>query len=184
MRRLLLLLLVPVLLTGCPGQWIKIDDSAQLHKTDRYTVNLPVNWVSLYSGDTLTVTRDGPGIQKITVQASAHKDAFSSIETASNSNMLPTELADLFIAELKKEDADGLPSLRILSNEPDRISGRDAFHIHASYRTANGLDYELLAVGFVTEKHFYVISYTAPRLVFFERNRETYDQILSSLKAI
>jgi hypothetical protein len=184
MRRSWTLLLLPLLLAGCPGEWIKVDDSRQLHKAERYTLSLPLDWVTLADGDVLTVTRDGPNIQRIRVQASMHEDAFDSIERKSEKGMLPSELADLFIAELKKEDSDGLPSLRVLSNEPAKVSGLDAFRLHISYRLENGLEYELLAVGLVTDKHFYVISYTAPSLRFFERNRDEFERVVGTLQPI
>ncbi|HXK55061.1 MAG: hypothetical protein KDI74_11810 [Gammaproteobacteria bacterium] len=184
MKQLLPLLVLPLLVFGCAGQWIKIDENRQLYQSDRYTVNLPLGWVSLSIGDVITVTRDGPEIQKIRLRASTHDDAFKTIGEKSSGGMLPTELAELFIAELKKEDSEGLPSLTVLSNEPVSIAGQDAFRIHASYLTSNGLKYELLAVGFVTQKYLYVVSYTAPALVFFQRNRETYEQLLTSLKPV
>lgn len=115
---------------------------------------------------------------------SKHEEAFNDIKAQSKADMLPTELAELYIAELKKEDSDGLPSLKIISNEPARIAGHDAFHLHLSYQISNGLEYQMLAVGFVTEKYFYLVSYTAPTLLFFERSRESYDQVLGSLEPI
>lgn len=184
MKKFLPSILLLLLLAACAGEWVRVDASSVVHKTDLYRVSLPVDWVSRQVGDTLVVTRDGPDIQKIILRVSKHEEAFNDIKAQSKSDMLPTELADLFIAELKKEDSDGLPSLTIQSNEPIMLSGRDAFHLHASYRTANGLEYQLLAVGFVTEKYFYAISYTAPTLLFFERSRESYDLVLDSLEAI
>jgi len=184
MKKFLAPILLTLLLTGCVGEWVMIDNSKVLHKTDLYRVSLPVNWVSMQVGDTLIVTQDGPNIQKIILRVSKHEDAFDDIKAKSKADMLPTELAELYIAELKKEDSDGLPSLTIISNEPARISGHDAFSLHASYQISNGLEYQLLAIGFVTEKHIYIISYTAPTLVFFERSRADYDQVLGSLEAI
>ena len=184
MKKFLLLMLLTLLLAGCVGEWVKVDDSKILHKTELYRVTLPVDWVSMQVGDTLIVTRDGPNIQKINLRASKHENAFDDIKAKSKADMLPTELAELYIAELKKEDSNGLPSLTIISNEPARVSGHDAFSLHASYQIFNGLEYQLLAVGFVTEKYVYILSYTAPTLVFFEQNRASYDQVLGSLEAI
>ncbi|MCB1760057.1 MAG: hypothetical protein KDI68_09815 [Gammaproteobacteria bacterium] len=184
MTRLWLLLLLPLLLSGCPGEWIRVDDSRRNHQAERYTVSLPSGWVVRTIGDVLTVTRDGPNLQRVRIRASLHEDAFDSIERKSDKEMLPSELADLFIAALKGEESDGLPSLQVLSNEPVTVAGRDAFRLHAGYRLESGLEYQLLAVGFVTEKYFYVVSYTAPRLLFFERNKDEFEHILGTLAPI
>ena len=86
--------------------------------------------MSMQFGDTLIGTRDGPSIQKINLQVRKHESVFDDIKAMSKADMLPTELAGPYIADLKKEDSNGLPSLTIISNEPVRVSGQATFSFY------------------------------------------------------
>jgi hypothetical protein len=128
------------------------------------------------------VTRDGPGLQKLMVRVRSNDKAFKALEKAADPSQLPSELADLYLAEMRKEDEDEIPSLEIVANEPARIAGHDAFRVHVRYRTGEGLRYDLIAYGFVTATHFYTIIYTAPTLHFFEQERRQLDAAVRSFK--
>lgn len=184
MRSKIIVLMASLLLSGCAGQWVKVSSKEPWHQADGYRVQLPGDWVKIQQADSLLVTRDGPGLQRIIIRMAPHDDAFRLLKKASSAKQLPSELADLYIANLRKQDADEMPSLEILSNAPAQVAGHEAFRIHASYRTGSGLRNQIIAYGFVTEKHFVSISYTAPTLHYFERDEGTIEGIVSSLKLL
>lgn len=183
MRMKALLILSIVLLSGCAGsQWVRVSADKNLHKGDGYQLRLPDGWIKLQSGDTLLVTRDGPGLQRILVRMAKHEDAFRHLKKPSAVKQLPSELADLFLANMRKEDADEIPSLEVLSNEPARVAGHDAFRLHVSYRTGRGLRYQAVIYGFVTDDHFVSIGFIAPSLHYFGQDRDKIEAVVNSLK--
>jgi hypothetical protein len=96
--------------------------------------------------------------------------------------MLPSELAQLTIAELKATQEDGLPSLEILRNAPVEIAGHTGFDIHLRYKTKAGLRMDTEMRGVVDEGGFYLIKYSAPTLHYFERDRQAYVTLAESLQ--
>jgi hypothetical protein len=182
MRFKLILLLVTLTLSGCAGQWIRVQDQEVVQQGDGYELKLPADWVKIQLGDTLVVTRDGPSLQKITVRAVPQAKAFPHLDKPASGKQLPSELADLFLADLRKEDQDQLPSLKVVSNEPASISGHDGFRVQAEYRTADGVRYDLIGYGFVAGERYYSIAFNAPTLYYFERDKGQFQQALASFK--
>jgi hypothetical protein len=181
-KRVLFILIIVGLLTGCPGQWVKVKDTDRNLDTQYYSLELPSNWVKIqYQGDWI-ISRDGPSIQKIVISGADHDDAFPSAELKSSTQMLPSELAERYIADLKKEDQDGLPSFQLEKNQPISVGDKQGFYIQAKYRTESGINYRIQAAGFVSDKGFVSISYTAPVLHYYERYSNQFDQIVASLK--
>jgi hypothetical protein len=180
--RILSLLLMTLLLAGCVPQWVRVDTKDTAYQGKGYRIQLPAGWVRIESDDTLVVTRDGPGLQKLMVRVRPNDKAFKQLEKGADPKQLPSELAELYLAEMRKEDEDEIPSLEIVANEPARIAGHDAFRVHVRYRTGDGLRYDLIAYGFVTETHFYSIIYTAPTLHFFEQDKGQLDAAVASFR--
>jgi hypothetical protein len=148
-----------------------------------YKTTLPVGWVHIAINDSLLITRDGPGIQRIEINYYEHKKAFEKLKKSSSSNMLPSELAELYISNLKAADTNGLPSLEVISNEPTEISGQQGFALHLKFTTESGLHHESLVKGFAIDKGFYVTSYIAPSLHFFKQYKEKYQVVVSHFQS-
>jgi hypothetical protein len=178
------LILSLIALTGCQGLWTRIDATSVAYKGDHYAVDLPTDWVRLQQNKIMLTTRDGIGVQSITFGFREHDKAFEETKQKSTPDMLPSDLADRYIAELRAADEHGLPSLEVISNRPAMIDGRLGFELHLQFLNDDGLRYERLVSGFTNETGFFVISYQAPSLHFFERDRATYQQVLQTFKAI
>lgn len=184
MRLKALLIIVAASLAGCAGQWTRVDEQALNHKGDHYEVTLPAGWVKVEYGDMLIVTRDGPDLQKITLRGVALDKAFPALEKGADQKQLPSELAELFVADMRKNDPDQIPSLEILANEPVSIAGHDGYRIHVAYQTADGVRYQLIGYGFATDKAFYSAAYNAPYLHYFERDKARIAEVVGTLKPI
>lgn len=177
-------LLLCLLLAGCNNAWVRVDSGGIDYKDAHYQLKLPLDWVRIVNNDTLVITRDGPDIQRIDIKFSPHKKAFEKLKKESTTEMLPSELAELYIADFRAQDQNGLPSLQVLSNEPATIAGNQGFQLHLQYTNAKGLEYEVLVKGFTTKDGFYVLRYAAPSLHFFERDKESYQRALNSFKTV
>ena len=182
--RQIFLILSLVVLTACQGLWTRIDAKTVVYKGDHYAVDLPTDWVRLKQKKIMLVTRDGIGVQRIAFEFREHDKAFEETEQKSTPDMLPSELADRYIAELRAADEHGLPSLEIISDRPAMIDGRLGFELHLQFLNNDGLRYERLVSGFSNETGFFVVSYQAPTLHFFERDRATYESALQTFRAI
>jgi len=178
------LILSLIALTGCQGLWTRVDPKAVAYKGDHYVVDLPAGWLRVQQNKIMLATRDGIGVQNITFVFRKHAKAFEETEQKSTPVMLPSELADRYVADLRAADEHGLPSLEIISDRPVTIDGRLGFELHLQFLNDDGLRYERLASGFANEAGFFVVSYQAPSLYFFERDRATYQQVLQTFRAI
>jgi hypothetical protein len=171
-----------LLLSGCATTWVKVDDAGRHYQDEHYSATLPAGWLRLESGDSLILSKDGILLQYISIQFRPHAKAFEKIEKDSSSTMLPSELAELTIAEFKAAQNDGLPSLEILRNAPVEIAGHTGFDIHFRYKTDAGLRMDMLLRGVVDESGFYLVKYSAPTLHYFERDRQSYESLTESLQ--
>jgi hypothetical protein len=176
------IVLVLLLLTGCAPTWVKVDESGRNYSNDHYSVTLPSGWLRLESKDILILSKDGILLQIISIQYRPHENAFEKIEKDSSATMLPSELAQLAIAELKASQDDGLPSLEILRNAPVELAGHTGFDIHLRYKTDAGLRMDTEMRGVVDDNGFYLLKYSAPTLHYFERDRQTYATLTESLR--
>lgn len=176
-------LLIVLLLASCAvSQWARVEEGNRDYKGARFSCSLPQGWLRLESEGTLILSRDGPDLQRIIVEFRPHEKAFKKLEKDSSPLMLPSELAELTIAELKQSQEGGVPSLQILSNEPLDIAGHLGFDLHLAFKTDDGLRIEMLVRGFAGPRGFYLVSYRAPTLYYFDRDRPDFDALTASLR--
>ena len=171
-----------LLLSGCVSTWVKVDDVDRHYQGEHYSATLPVGWLRIEGEDNLILSRDGIMLQFISIQFRPHEQAFEKLEKDSSPSMLPSELAELTIAEFKATQEEGLPSLEILSNAPVEIAGRTGFGIHLRYKTDAGLRIDMLLRGVVDDSGYYLVKYSAPTLHYFERDRQTCEAVTESLQ--
>jgi hypothetical protein len=181
MYRIVTAVMLSFLLSAC-NTWQRIDESSSVIETDQYRVTMPMGWVQLKVNNHLLVTRDGPDLQKIEITVSESSKAFAAIEKGSSEELLPSELAELYIADLRKQHKNGLPSLEVLSNAPATVDGHDGFQLMLRYRADNGLFYNQRVTGFAAKDAFYCIFYRAPALHYYALDDTQYDEVLHGFK--
>ena len=174
-------LLLLLSLAGCVATWTRVDDTGKRYTGEHYSLTLPAGWMRLETGDSLMLSRDGLDLQRIIIEYRPHEQAFEETEKSSSPDMLPSELAELSIAELKAGQEDGLPSLEILDNRPVEVAGHTGYALHLRFKTDEGLRIEVLLRGFVDEGGLYQLLYRAPTLHYFERDRDVYESITESM---
>ncbi len=96
--------------------------------------------------------------------------------------MLPAELADLYIAELRKERENGFPSLEVVANRPISISDTEGFELVMTYKSSNGLLYKRSVTGFAKDSGLFLIDYQAPVLHYYPIDHAKYESLLKSFK--
>jgi len=179
MRRLLALLAMTALLGGC-ATYALTGAGPTAGPDKSYDVELPTNWVRLTSDDKrVVVTRDGFGLQRIMITRVEAKDAFPKIKKQADDKLLASELAELQIAELKSS---GAPNLTVVENLPARIGGRIGFRLRIRLLNNDGLAFDQVWCGVLDKGHYYLISFHAPELYYFDKYLPDFDRTLASFR--
>lgn len=187
-----------VVLTGCGGgigqsSWQYMNTNQQLQISEgHFAVTVPAGWVraqyvveTQQSGrvslaDQVLITRDGLALNSINAFFSGHDKAFQRIEKASAADMLPSELAKLYIADLKVSG--NLENLTILTNEPAMLDNRKGFYLHLQVRDGLGLRLQRQVYGLVQEDGLYLLEYTAPALHYFPKYQAVFTTLVQSFR--
>ena len=194
-RRVLALALV-FLAAGCIPVWTLVDANSRIAENDAFSVEMPTGWMwARYRGqrydvlrdgryqplyvDRVWITRDGGNLEFIDAVRFNYEDAFPYIKKEYKAGMLPSEAAELYIANLKNA---GLDNMTVVQNTPKRIAGRNGFELHIQYKNGKGLQFERIADAFGDKTGFYVVTYQAPNLYYYPLYRDTYYRVVASLK--
>jgi hypothetical protein len=181
LRRCLAIGLVLSSLAGCTP-WARVDSSTRLEsRRDDYSLELPLGWVKR-SPDTndFFVTRDGPALNYILVSRQPHDRKLPHTRRATRADMLPHEVAELFLAEWKSSEATA--NLELLSNTPVLLGGKPAARLHIRYKNERGLPIERVLVARVDTKGRLTIVYEAPAIVYFQRGLPDFEAMLASVR--
>ena len=179
MKRLLALLATTALLGGC-ATYALTDAGPTAGPDKSYSVQLPPNWVRLSSDSKrVIVTRDGFGLQRIMITRTEAKDAFPKIKKAATDKLLASELAELQIAELKSNVSS---NLTVVENLPARIGGKVGFRLRIHFLNDDGLAFDQVWCGVLDRGRYYLISFHAPELYYFDKYLPYFDRTLASFK--
>jgi hypothetical protein len=175
-------LLAAALLGGCATTFEVVDKQEHVGPGKTYTAQLPLNWVKLaVSDDRIVVTRDGFGLQHVSITRRAAQEAFPNTKKGADDKLLPSELAELQIAELKAA-GEQLANLAVAENIPAGVGGRNGFRLHVRFKSARGLDFEEIHYGVAYKGYYYLISFHAPRLYYFEKYRPDFERTAASFR--
>jgi len=179
MKKSLLLVLV-LFLTGCVSPPMRVDTPRVEASDKSYALDLPIGWIRQFTEEkNLMASRDGFPLQMIAVVKRPVKLAFPKTKKAAGENMLPSELAELEIAELKARD-EQTQALIVLENEPAIIAGREGFRLKVSYRTERGLEIHEVVYGMTDKGSMYRLDYRAPKLYYFDRYSGEFENAVKS----
>jgi len=200
-RKVSALLVLVAVLSGCAPTpyWTLTDGANKLAKSKSFEMIVPEGWNRTTAPDTwdrltiddkvqtillerMTASRDGTGIHTITVTRRYPDTAFPAIKKKSNANMLPLEAADLYVSDLRKRT--GLERLKVLSNKPVTVNGKQAFQLVMEFKNDDGLRTRMVSHGFVDKTGFYTINYRAPTLYYYERDYSDYARLVRSFRQL
>lgn len=176
--------LVLVMLTGCVvPQWKEIQKPELTASGATYKIQAPVGWVALSGMKQQTlITKEGPAVQSIKVHQTPQEKAFEYIDKKISDNILISELANFYVAEIKAAN----PSIQVTLKEtvPHTLDGKEGFKTTLEFRNEEGLIIDVIAYGLLFNKQFYTLVYHAPRLYYFERDLPVFNRVVESFKII
>ena len=175
-------LLIVLLLSACSAWDVAKEDDVTYGPGDSYTVELPPGWVRFRAErKTLILTKEGYTLQQIVIIKKDGKDAFPKTKKEANEKLLPSELAEIQLAELKSAN-ELAGNLEVLENSPANLSGKIGYRLHVRFRNSRGLPYEQLIYGLCDEKTYYAIGFAAPSLFYFDHHKAEFEEMVASFK--
>jgi len=147
-----------------------------------FAVQPPAGWVYQGSGYEVHASRDGPLLNAISFALRKHKKAFAAIKKDSAPDLLPEELAEMYVADLKSQP--GISDVNVVSVEPAVLGGQPAFRVHVTYvlmQAMGGAPFEQVALGAPLQDYLLVAHYRAPQLHFFGTYLPAFEESLQTL---
>lgn len=183
--------LVSLAAAGCVTIWSEVDSGSAMAKKPSFSVELPAGWMryqqredkvvvdrKFVKVESIVITRDGLNLQKIDIINFGKENAFPHIKKSFKETMLPTEVAELMIAELKASP--GMEALTINKNEPVTLQDKDGVMLLVSFKNQKGLVYKNEVVALGDKSGLYVLSYRAPELYYFGTYQPVFEQLMHS----
>jgi hypothetical protein len=186
-NRVLVLSVLTATLAGCATSsaptWSSIEESARTAQIGRYSVELPGGWMQFKSdqSDRCLVSRDGTNLQLIEIVRTKPEEAFPNLKRGVPAGAPPSELAELQVANMRASQ--GWGDLKVAKNESIAIAGTTGYSLLTQFKSSRGLRYERIVVGFAEANGYYTLSYQAPTLHYFGRDRATFDALLRAFRA-
>jgi hypothetical protein len=173
-------LLILVVLVGCIPAPKYITQKNSAYSASEYSLSMPEGWVAYQDTNGVGITRDGRLLQWIYVGKNPVKEYFKDDYKKINNNILPSELADLYIAKFKKENESS--GVEIISNEFSNISGKPGFKVSMKYKNEKGLSFSQAVYGVIDTGDFFQLSYSATDIMHFEKFKPDFESAVSSFK--
>lgn len=181
MKNLRLSLLLLVLALSACAPWSAIDpDSRAITVKEDFTLQAPLGWVRRnFDVYEVFLSRDGPLLNFIAINREDHDRELARTKRTTSPELLPQEVAELVIAELKSGSSRG--AFTVLSNRPATIGGKPAVRVHARWKTDRGLPIERLTYAMVDQKGRLAFIYEAPGLVYYPKGLADFEAMMKSV---
>ena len=193
------LVLCVILTPACSQSWswkLVTQDNKQL-KLKEISLQLPKDWVifnkhfnkyhAVVNGkreekvaDQVIITKNGLGLDAIRIISFDSGSAFPSVNKGATDSTIPSELAELFIAE--KRTVYGGNKIDVINSKPMTVANEQGFIVQYKMTTPTGIEFTHSAVGIVTPNHFYAFEYRASLVHFYEAGLPSFLQMLDSVK--
>ena len=155
----LLFVIISILTLSACQAWLYHDkEVTKASQAGKFTVNVPAGWVqNTLVKDGIFLTKDGPDIQYIHASYENKDKAFKDSGFNWREGLLPTELAEGVVSKIKKEP--NQETAEVISINPVKLSGRDAFDLTMKTYNAEGVEYKRRVIGFATSGGVYLVTY-------------------------
>jgi hypothetical protein len=172
------------LLSACAAPPQRVDTPRTEGPDNAYAVDLPVGWIKQVTAKReLLASRDGILLEYILISKASPKEAFPRTKKAASDALLPAELAELEIAEIKSEDQ-FTPALTVVENEPVEIAGQEGFRVRVRYKNTRGLEIRRVVYGFADKAAYYQMTFQAPMLYYFDTYYPDFQKVVASFQLV
>lgn len=181
MRRAAAVLALAAALSGC-ASWEAIGpDNANLREKG-YEITLPTGWVRvMYETKEVILTRDGVMLQQIALKSVPLAKAFPRLKKPAGEKLLPSELAELQVAETKR-GSQVESNLEVLENDPWQAGGRTGFRVRLRFVTPKGIPFEQLLYGVCDDRNYYLLGLQAAGFYYFDAHRGDFERMVATFR--
>jgi hypothetical protein len=145
-----------------------------------YTIDIPQDWLRLEGQPHLMLTKDGPFLQYVLIQARPLTRPFRYTGRKVAAHMLPSDAAQVILDEIGLDPT--VNALEVLENHPALIDGREGFKLMYAYQNSDGLTLRTVYYGCIHQKHLFTLRYTAAQRYYFQKDRTDFNQMRASFK--
>ena len=173
---------VVVLVGACAAPPERVDTPRTEGPDKAYSVDLPVGWIKQVTQNRqLLVSRDGILLNYILISKTSLKEAFPKTKKAASDSMLPAELAELEISEIKSQDQ-LTTALTVVENEPAELAGQEGFRLRVRYKNTRGLEIQRVVCGLADKSAYYQMAFEAPTLYYFDTYYPAFQKAVASFQ--
>lgn len=171
-----------VFLAGCAtSSWQLVGNGNTQWKSAHCQVSsLPVGWARLSGDEALLLTKEGVLLQSISVRFAPHSKAFPVSKRHSSEAMLPSELAEYYVAELRKKNPDLVINQKALA--PAFVDKGNGFRLEQELLTKDGLPMTSVVYGLADKSGVYLLEYNAPSLYYAGRDMNTFETLVTAFR--
>lgn len=177
-----LLLAWAVLAVGCSA-WEPVPQGSRHDGPGQsYAVELPAGWLrSRGKSDLVRLTRDGFALEEIVIMRNPQKKPFVRLKKPVTADMLPSELAELQLADFERE-SETLAAARVIAMAPAQVGGRSGFRLHIAWTNDDGLPLGRVVYGVCDKDHYYMLGFEAPHLHYFDKHLPAFEAMVASFR--
>jgi len=128
-------------------------------------------------------TRDGRALNEMKIELRSHNLAFPSSGQQTTKSSSPAQLAQWFIADLRKQDRDDLQVIDVSDGE--QLAGRPAFRVHFSYRlpaVVGSARIEHVTIGAAVPRGLLLAQLDAPQLGYFAKVLPAFQESVGTIE--
>jgi hypothetical protein len=165
-------------LAAC-STWSPVAGTTKLGEI-RVEANLPPDWMQMKATDEIVFTRDGVSLEYIKIRRRKPADAMPHTEGELTSGMLPHEVADLALDDIRLTE--GVTNFELIENSPFRIDGRPCYRLLYSHRIDSGLKVKTVEFGCWTRRGLYRIEYRAAAQHYFDQYLDVFERFRQGIR--
>ncbi|OPY13081.1 MAG: hypothetical protein A4E70_02046 [Syntrophus sp. PtaU1.Bin005] len=175
------LVLILLVLTAC-APWVKVGGDYRA-EPENYSVTLPEGWMKSNTVTGLLVTRDGVLLQTIRVGRFNVDQELKNTRKKYSRNMLPQEMADVAIDNIKSDPL--ITNFKLLESSPATLSGIPGSKIVYEFKTKEGqLRFKCIHYEIMSGEWIYGIWYRAAARHYFDKDVQTFETVSQSFRLL
>lgn len=170
-------LVLALLAHGCAAIW---EPAPKVLAAHSWAMKPPVGWMRLTTPTFEMLSRDGPYLQYIFIQEQPLQQGLRNSRQKLAPAMLPHEAAAVIIDTLKSDPR--IRNFHLRKNSPAKLAGKMGFRLIYTYTDDQGVKIKCDYYGVILPKTFFNIRYTAAQRHYFDKDADSFQQALASLR--
>ncbi len=177
--KMAMLVTTALILSACAGPWESVPDTLS---TPRWSISPPKGWMHLSMPGSQMLSKDGPYLAYIFIQARPLARGFRYTKQKLRSDMLPHEAAQLIADNIRFDPA--IRQFQLLDSCPATVGGREGFRLAYCYRDSNDVTIKTIYYGTIFQGHLINLRYTATQRHYFDKEIRAFADVFESLTLI